>query len=950
MKFSEMVMKLIDNIQLKQTVTKIKRYIDQIRNESGVDSARRWVIELLQNARDVAFDNQKVKVKIVYDDTLNIVTFSHNGRFFRTKDILNIIHQVTSKDKDENSIGQFGTGFMSTYTLSERVKIDGIAHDDENPDLYKMFTVNIDRTKNDSDGIEKSIRDSINDFKRIDDNEELNVSNIDKEAYNTTFTYYLQNNVAKKNAKIGIEDLIYNIKYIFLFSERIDSIEICKVSNNEMSHILYSRESNIEIDFASNINVSTIKRTKDGGNEYFSVIYKKDDENDICVALEVDELNKKSVKKIESGTARIFIDFPLIGSENYHIPFVVNCKKFKPNEERSVIYTSDNESSPNSVENKKLINIAIDLYKDIVNYLNDNNYNNIENALYISEFKDDKGTSKSFAIKNIFMSLLMFFYRLNMIDYDKENNKTCILSKETRILSGSIQNIKKIAKILKNTDYVKFSLTKNNLYKVLKTYIDILNENIELILDDVEYSSFITYDKVSGKHFVLERSFSIYDLAFNSENIINNHLLDKINYVSFLQDIYDSIRDDKECFQYVISHDINIFPIEKYEEYGTYKVNNDILDFDTSNHINLMPFSKIYIDKISDSDLLKIAIPIMGEKTFVNKNMKFQPFNYNNYENMFASVLDKNFNISYDDILKERELTDDILKNYINNKMNIYAINDINSQSEIAQESAMKLASYIDSASNYTSDYEKAGFISFTDEEAINSLRSKRVIANMTRRLSECDKLFKELNINNLEELKNIISGNNNLDDDLKVFDDPMITFEDNFEREMWMRRVGEYGEKQAYDIISSEIENLKKENYNKEIELINENVNEKKQGYDFSILIYDKKLLKDEKFDKNDISDSRIKRKLVEVKCSTKTSIYNNTIRLSNSQFKNAMTNGDDYIIYKLLIDTKGSKEEKDWEVVANFKYSNLLNAINNKTLNIVYPTFTMDTTRYND
>ena len=135
MTYSEMVTKLIDNIHLKQTVTKIKRYIDQIRNESGVENARRWVIELLQNARDVAFDNQKVKVKIVYDDINNIVAFSHNGRFFRTKDVLNIIHQVTSKDKDENSIGQFGTGFMSTYALSEKVRIDGIAHDDENPEI-----------------------------------------------------------------------------------------------------------------------------------------------------------------------------------------------------------------------------------------------------------------------------------------------------------------------------------------------------------------------------------------------------------------------------------------------------------------------------------------------------------------------------------------------------------------------------------------------------------------------------------------------------------------------------------------------------------------------------------------------------------------------------------------------------------------------------------------------
>ena len=109
MTYSEMVTKLIDNIHLKQTETKIKKYIDQIRNESGVGNARRWLFELLQNARDVACDNQKVKVKIVYDDINNIVTFSHNGRFFRTKDVLNIIHQVTTNYKSKMLVRTLGT-------------------------------------------------------------------------------------------------------------------------------------------------------------------------------------------------------------------------------------------------------------------------------------------------------------------------------------------------------------------------------------------------------------------------------------------------------------------------------------------------------------------------------------------------------------------------------------------------------------------------------------------------------------------------------------------------------------------------------------------------------------------------------------------------------------------------------------------------------------------------
>ena len=957
MTFSEMVTKLIDNIQLKQTVTKIKRYIDQIRNESGVENARRWVIELLQNARDVAFDGQKVKVKIVYDDINNIVTFSHNGRFFRTKDILNIIHQVTSKDKDENSIGQFGTGFMSTYTLSEKVRIDGIAHDDENPDLYKMFTVNIDRTKNDSDGIEESINNSINDFKMIDNNEAIDGNDIDKNAFNTTFTYHLQNETAKKNAMVGIEDLTYNIKYIFLFSGKIDSIEIEKKFSDTNSYIIYKRYGDYVVDELNNIKVATIVKSESENNEIktdrFNVIYKSVDENNLTVALEIDDIEKKKVLKIDKSTARIFIDFPLIGSEDYHIPFVVNSRNFKPNGERSIIYTSDNESSQNSIGNKRLMNSAIELYKDLINFLNDNSYNSLENALYINPLKESKSTSKTFAIQNVFMNLLVFLYNINMIDC--EGNKTNIMSKNTRVLSGSIKNINGMKKILKNTKWYNYSKSKDNLCRVLKTYIDTINANIELLSGNATYKPYIFFDSYTSEYSVLDRSYSLYGLACDAESIINGYLAKNIDYIMFLNELYKVLKDDKAYFDDVVNNDIKLFPVEKYDEYAGNNVNKDVLSLsfdDNTMQINLLPLHKLYFDRVKDTELLRIAIPLMNEKYYTSKNNGLkQQFGINNYECMFSNVLDKGFDISDEDFDNAKILTDTLLKDYINNKMLTFVSNDINNQPQSVQEIAMLLASYIDSASNFTNNYGLAGFISFMDEEAMNSLRSKRVLANMTRRLGECDKLLKEYNIASLEDLETIIKNKQNSSTDFDMFDDPLISFENDDDREEWTRKVGEFGERKAYEIISSELESFKNvsdtssEYYNKVIELVDENVNEKKEGYDFSILIYDKSLLDDENFDKNDIKDERIKRKLVEVKCSTKTSIYNNIIHLSDSQFKNAMLKGDDYIVYKLLIDTRGSKNENDWKVVTNYKYNNILKAISSKKISILHPTFKINT-----
>jgi len=115
--------------------------MDRIRNVSDVSQARRWVMELFQNSRDAAYEDQPVKIRIELKE--NILSFSHNGRPFRVKDILSIINQVSSKSPEDTSVGQFGTGFMTTYQLSETVDIQGLIKDGELP--CKPFSVRLDR-------------------------------------------------------------------------------------------------------------------------------------------------------------------------------------------------------------------------------------------------------------------------------------------------------------------------------------------------------------------------------------------------------------------------------------------------------------------------------------------------------------------------------------------------------------------------------------------------------------------------------------------------------------------------------------------------------------------------------------------------------------------------------------------------------------------------------------
>ena len=125
--YSKKIDQLISSIHMAGIATKILQHMDRVRNVSDLSQARRWGMELLQNARDVSYDDQPVKIRIRLEEAK--LSFSHNGRPFRVKDILSIINQVSSKSDDVEKVGKFGTGFVTTFQLSEKVEISSILQD-----------------------------------------------------------------------------------------------------------------------------------------------------------------------------------------------------------------------------------------------------------------------------------------------------------------------------------------------------------------------------------------------------------------------------------------------------------------------------------------------------------------------------------------------------------------------------------------------------------------------------------------------------------------------------------------------------------------------------------------------------------------------------------------------------------------------------------------------------
>lgn len=217
--YAELIDREIGLVYQKGVATKILQGMDRIRNEFDVTQARRWPTELLQNARDLSEPGQPVRVRI--ELTENAVRFSHSGKPFSVKDILSIVNQVSSKQPGEG-VGQFGTGFMSTFQLSMQVDIRSYLKDGTEP--YKPFRVCLDRSGATQEIITAAIVQALSELKAADAAPPVEALTPDK--LNTEFRYHLRDQRSRKTARLGMEDLRLTLPYVLLFSPQIGEVKL----------------------------------------------------------------------------------------------------------------------------------------------------------------------------------------------------------------------------------------------------------------------------------------------------------------------------------------------------------------------------------------------------------------------------------------------------------------------------------------------------------------------------------------------------------------------------------------------------------------------------------------------------------------------------------------------------------------------------------------------------
>ena len=338
---------------------KIRNRLNQLVNANEKDK-RRWVWELLQNAKDTVTDR---KVDIEIELSSDSLEFKHNGDYFSPRNLTNLVHQISSKEGTD-SIGRFGTGFLTTHTLSRLVQVNSVYTENNS---YFSFEIMLDRRGSTEDELMKGIQNSWDSYAKN--------SLESAGSYLTKFKYIEPNN---QLALDTINDFKVSIFYTLAFVQDIGKIVI-KDKINQLESEFYLEKSETCTDKVSILKFAYHENDK---IDYIYILH-ADNGDGIQLAVEVDKVDSKyRIKPIPHNVPHIFCAFPLVGTEEFPFPLIINSIEFSPKTERDGLYLQGKTEDVKN--NKDLLQKSLSLYQDILNFTSENKWLD----LYILAYND----------------------------------------------------------------------------------------------------------------------------------------------------------------------------------------------------------------------------------------------------------------------------------------------------------------------------------------------------------------------------------------------------------------------------------------------------------------------------------------------------------------------------------------------------------------------------------
>jgi len=368
---------LLDNMY----ISNVSNRLGQLEHPQENDS-KRWIWELIQNAKDSIVQDQSretVDIKVIVKD--DKIVFKHNGSPFTAEAQMGLLYKYSGKKgNDSESIGRFGTGFLTTHALSKIVSIEGDLYTDDNKTNLCGFSATMYRNGIDPkellDGVGK-MRESMIYTK------ELNTW--------TTYTYHLETDENKKALHLGLENFIANITQVMLFCKELATVELD--NNGVVTTIIRKQVQQISNDiYISEFEISGnephkreyVHKKLSKHSDELSKRFKKERNLRLMVAIVIDSENNL----VENTNAPShFCVLPLVGSEKHIMPFYLNSPDFETDDERESLLLDGSVDWEEHKElgtiitkrgiNRLILKESIELYESLVSYLSENDYHKL---------------------------------------------------------------------------------------------------------------------------------------------------------------------------------------------------------------------------------------------------------------------------------------------------------------------------------------------------------------------------------------------------------------------------------------------------------------------------------------------------------------------------------------------------------------------------------------------
>lgn len=320
MHFTDEFDKITQSDSLRGAARFIQQEVSDWRTTRKKIASRRWIWELLQNARDGSA-GRPFSFKVSWKPSELLVT--HTAGPFKLREIHAIVCGDTSKpERSTEFAGKFGKGFLVTHVISTEVRVEGVL---QHSGAFR-FAFLLSRG-----GSREDILKNIHECR-----DSLGVSKPSTDVSPTTQFTYLVN--PTEDVRLHIEEALKSLKmhapYLLAFAPELQEISVSIEGDRTATFATKSREPQDLQSVPAAAEMFVVK-TPDGDRQVLKLTgepledSRSEERQPAILAIElIDRVGGREIKSaVTTSLAKLFQDTPLYGTEDFDIPVVLNLPR-----------------------------------------------------------------------------------------------------------------------------------------------------------------------------------------------------------------------------------------------------------------------------------------------------------------------------------------------------------------------------------------------------------------------------------------------------------------------------------------------------------------------------------------------------------------------------------------------------------------------------------------------